>query len=250
MPAPTLSVKNLSLSSGSRNLVGSLTFSLAAGERVALLGASGSGKSLTAAAVTGSVPAGISSSGDISFAEGPGGRAALVGQDPASSLNPLVPVGKQLAIPLRSAGLSRAEAQEEAARLLARTGISEPRRFLPRYTGELSGGQLQRVCIALALACGSSVLVADEPTTALDAVSRHTVLAALRSWGAEGRSLLFITHDLAAAVSLCTRALVMEAGRIVEEGPMAKLLRNPQHAYTQRLVQAANAGSLPLAGAA
>jgi peptide/nickel transport system ATP-binding protein len=248
MPAPALSVTDLALSIGGRQLVHPLTFSVGAGERVALLGASGSGKSLTAAALAGSLPDGISASGSITFAAGSGrGHAALIRQDPATALNPLVPVGKQIAIPLRIAGLSRTEAEAEAGRLLARAGIGEPARILSRYTGQLSGGQLQRICIALALACGSSVLVADEPTTALDAVTQLKVLATLRAWEAEGRCLLFITHDLTAAASLCTRALVMEAGRIVEQAPMAELLRTPQHPYTRRLVQAARASGQPLA---
>lgn len=251
MPASVLSVKELALSSGGRHLVHPLTFSVEAGERVALLGASGSGKSLTASALAGSVPDGIISSGHVSFAAGSGpGQAALIRQDPATSLNPLVPVAGQLSIPLRRSGFSRAEARAEAARLLARAGIEEPAQILPRYTGQLSGGQLQRVCIALALACGTSVLIADEPTTALDAVTRQKVLATLRVWGAEGRSLLFITHDLTAAASLCTRALVMEAGRIVEQAPMAELLRNPRHPYTRRLVGAAVRSVQPLPAAA
>jgi peptide/nickel transport system ATP-binding protein len=241
-------VTDLALSIGGRQLVHPLTFSVGAGERVALLGASGSGKSLTAAAMAGSLPDGISASGSITFAAGSGrDHTALIRQDPATALNPLVPVGKQLALPLRRAGLSRAEARTEASRLLERAGIGEPARILSRYTGQLSGGQLQRICIALALACGSSVLVADEPTTALDAVTQLQVLATLRAWGAEGRSLLFITHDLTAAASLCTRALVMEAGRIVEQAPMAELLRNPRHPYTRRLVHAARASGQPLA---
>jgi peptide/nickel transport system ATP-binding protein len=259
MPAPALSVKNLALTHAGRPLVHPLTFSVHAGERVALLGASGSGKSLTASAVTGTVPGGITASGEVSFAaglagkcsKGPGAaaRAALIRQDPQTSLNPLVPVGKQLLIPLRRAGLSGMDARAKASRALAQTGIEDPAAILSRYTGELSGGQLQRVCIALALACGSRVLVADEPTTALDAVTRLTVLAALRAWGVQGRSLLFITHDLAAAASLCTRALVMDRGRIVEEAPMAELLRNPRHPYTRRLVHAASGAALPQAAA-
>ncbi|OAE03188.1 ATP-binding cassette domain-containing protein [Arthrobacter sp. OY3WO11] len=250
MPAPALSVTDLALSSGGRQLVHPLTFAVAAGERVALLGASGSGKSLTAAALTGSLPEGIAARGTITFGAGSGkGKAALIRQDPSTALNPLVPIGRQLGIPLRSAGYSRAAAKAEAARLLERAGIEEPGRILPRYTGQLSGGQLQRACIAHALACGAPVLVADEPTTALDAVTQHTVLETLRTWGTEGRSLLFITHDLAAAGSLCTRALVMEAGRIVEQAPMAELLRNPQHPYTRRMVQAASRSVAPLAAA-
>jgi peptide/nickel transport system ATP-binding protein len=263
MPAPALSVKNLALTHAGQPLVHTLSFTIGAGERVALLGASGSGKSLTAAALTGTIPDGITVSGEISFGgqpatagrtavgKTPAGRssagttaaslanAAFIRQDPQTSLNPLIPVGKQLLIPLRRAGLSRQDALVQAVRFLAQAGIEEPAAVLPRYTGELSGGQLQRVCIALALACGSNVLVADESTTALDAVTQLKVLATLRTWGAEGRSLLFITHDLPAAASLCSRALVLEGGRIVEEAPMAELLRSPRHPYTRRLVHAA-----------
>ena len=305
MLAPALSVTNLALSSGGVQLVHPATFAIGAGERVALVGASGSGKSLTAAALAGTVPDGVMVTGDITFAPavqaGPEARnAALIRQDPSTMLNPLVPVGKQLAMPLRrTAGrtsetgrseagrpeagspglrgrstlgrvgfgrlglgrlgldrlglegrrLSRRDAYAEAARLLERAGLDDAARILPRYTGELSGGQLQRVCIALALACGSPVLVADEPTTALDAVTRLKVLDTLRTWGTEGRSLLFITHDLAAAASLCSRALVMAEGRIVEDTTMQELLRNPQHPYARRLVQAAQ-GTSPLLTAA
>ena len=305
MLAPALSVTNLALSSGGVQLVHPATFAIGPGERVALVGASGSGKSLTAAALAGTVPDGVMVTGDITFAPavqaGPGARnAALIRQDPSTMLNPLVPVGKQLAMPLRrTAGrtsetgrseagrpeagspglrgrstlgrvgfgrlglgrlgldrlglegrrLSRRDAYAEAGRLLERAGLDDAARILPRYTGELSGGQLQRVCIALALACGSPVLVADEPTTALDAVTRLKVLDTLRTWGTEGRSLLFITHDLAAAASLCSRALVMAEGRIVEDTTMQELLRNPQHPYARRLVQAAQ-GTSPLLTAA
>lgn len=301
MLAPALSVTNLALSSGGVQLVHPATFSVGAGERVALLGASGSGKSLTAAALAGTVPDGVTVTGKITFAPavqaGPGARnAALIRQDPSTMLNPLVPVGKQLAMPLRQTarrrsevgssaagrpeagrgrstlgrlglgwlglgksglarpglegrGLSRRDAYAEATRLLERAGMDDAARILPRYTGELSGGQLQRVCIALALACGSPVLVADEPTTALDAVTRLKVLNTLRTWGTEGRSLLFITHDLAAAASLCSRALVMAEGRIVADTSMQELLRDPQHPYAQRLVQAAQGTTLLTAAA-
>lgn len=260
MPAPALSVKNLALSQAGRQLVHPLTFSIQPGESVALLGASGSGKSLTASALTGTVPEGITASGDILVGTASGrtdrGRvatkagASLISQDPQTSLNPLVPVGKQVMIPLCRAGLSRTEARRKAALLLVRAGLANPAEILPRYTGELSGGQLQRVCIALALACRTEILVADEPTTALDAVTQHTVLAALAAWVSGGRTLLFITHDVAAAAAVCTRALVMEGGRLVEESPMAELLRNPQHPYTQRLVQAATGNPRQAATAA
>lgn len=246
MPASALTVKDLTLTCGTRTLVHHDGFSVGRSERVALLGASGSGKSLTAAALAGDLPAGIRRTGSVDCGPvdtgGNGQRAttvAVIQQDPATALNPLVPVGKQLTIPLRRSGMRRPEAEAEAARLLARVGMPEPGKFLNRYTGELSGGQLQRVCIALALACRSTFLIADEPTTALDSVNRHKVLEALRSWGSDGPGLLFITHDLTAAAAVCSRALVMDHGRIVEEAPMAELLRSPQHPYSQRLVRAA-----------
>ena len=245
MPASALTVKNLTLTCGTRTLVHHDGFSVGGGERVALLGASGSGKSLTAAALAGDLPAGIRLTGSVDCGAMDAGRngqratVAVIQQDPATALNPLVPVGKQLTIPLRASGMRRPEAEAEAARLLARVGMRDAGQFLKRYTGELSGGQLQRVCIALALACRSTFLIADEPTTALDSVNQHKVLEALRSWGSDGRGLLFITHDLTAAAALCSRALVMEHGRIVEEARMTELLRSPQHPYSQRLVRAA-----------
>lgn len=254
MPAPALSATELALCTGGRYLVHPLTFAIAQGERVALLGASGSGKSLTAAALAGMAPEGTTVAGEVSFPSAgtlPGaGTACLIRQNPASALNPLVPVGRQLALPLLRAGLNRREARAQAVRFLVRAGIDTPEHILPRYTGELSGGQLQRICIALALACGSTVLVADEPTTALDPVARLRVLATLRGWSSEGRSLLFITHDLAAAASLCTRAMVMAEGRIVEDVPMHELLHNPQHPYARLLVQAGHAATLPFSSAA
>lgn len=247
MPAPALMVKDLTVTSGNRTLVHHAGFSVEAGERVALLGASGSGKSLTAGALAGELPAGFCLTGRVSYSgveaarhgRPAGNTVAMIQQDPSTALNPLVPVGQQLVIPLRRAGRPRPEAQAEAARLLARVGMREPGQILKRYTGELSGGQIQRVCIAMALACRSPFLIADEPTTALDPVNQHRVLEALRSWGSEGRGLLFITHDLTAAATLCSRALVMESGRVVEEAPMTDLLRRPQHPYSQRLVEVA-----------
>ena len=114
--------------------------------------------------------------------------------------------------------------------------------MLSSCSGELSGGQLQRVCIALALACRCSVLVADEPTSALDAVSQAKVLDVLAGPAAAAQALLFITHDLAAAEALCTRALVMRAGRLIEEAPIDVLLAKPAHPYTAQLVEASRAG--------
>jgi peptide/nickel transport system ATP-binding protein len=180
---------------------------------------------------------------------------AAIHQDQMSALNPLVRLGKQLEIPLRHGGLSAPMARKRALELLESVGIAEAERTLASFSGELSGGQLQRVCIALALACRSSVLVADEPTTALDMVSQAKVLKALSLYSEPAQStttgaMLFITHDLAVAAAFCQRALVLSSGRIVEEGSMESLVGRPHHQYTKQLVEAAHAGFDSLSGEA
>ena len=248
-----LVVRDMTVSLRGRALVAGVSFRIAQGERVALLGASGSGKSLTASAVLGQLPDGMSASGSMQV----NGRETVLGrrgmdrtgdfaavhQDPATALNPMVRLGRQLAFPLLKAGLSGVEARGRAADLLSSVGLTDPERVLSGYSGELSGGQLQRVCIALALARRFSVLIADEPTTALDVISQARVLDALRDCTGDTGAMLFITHDLAVAASLCTRALVMQSGRIVEEAPISQLLASPQHSYTRQLVEAAEAGT-------
>lgn len=234
-----------------RALVDGVSFKIDPGEKTALLGASGSGKSLTAAALLGQLPAGMNVSGSLrvdgnevplSGSRADGGPIAVIGQDPTTALNPMIRLGRQLAIPLQKAGLSAEAARERASDLLASVGLEDPDRILAGFSGELSGGQLQRVCIALALACRNSVLIADEPTTALDVVSQSKVLEVLARTSAYMGAMLFITHDLAAAAVLCGQALVLKSGRIVEEGPMDTILARPEHPYTQQLVEAAYAG--------
>lgn len=263
---PALLVRDLRVSLRGRALIDGVSFAIDPGQRLALLGASGSGKSLTAAALLGQLPATMSFSGEllINGVEVPLSRRrssragiAAIHQDPMSALNPLVHLGKQLEIPLRHGGFSGSMARKRARELLEAVGIAEAGRTMESFSGELSGGQLQRVCIALALACHSSVLVADEPTTALDMVNQAKVLEALTSYSwsmhskpsspASGRSgsaaaMLFITHDLAVAAALCHRALVLSSGRIVEEGSMKALVERPRHPYTKQLVEAAHAG--------
>jgi peptide/nickel transport system ATP-binding protein len=248
-----LVVRDMTVSLRGRTLVAGVSFRIAQGERVALLGASGSGKSLTASAVLGQLPDGMTASGSMQV----NGRETVLGrrgldrtgdfaavhQDPATALNPMVRLGRQLAFPLLNAGLSGAEARERAADLLRSVGLTDSERVLSGYSGELSGGQLQRVCIALALARRFTVLIADEPTTALDVISQAKVLDALRHCTGSTGAMLFITHDLAVAASLCTRALVMQSGRIIEEAPISQLLASPQHIYTRQLVEAAEAGT-------
>ncbi|WP_284984826.1 ABC transporter ATP-binding protein [Arthrobacter sp. efr-133-TYG-118] len=263
---PALLVQDLRVSLRGRALIDGVSFALDPGQRLALLGASGSGKSLTAAALLGKLPAAMSVSGrlqingmDVPLSNRRSRRAGItaIHQDPMSSLNPLVRLGKQLEIPLRHAGLSVPAARQQALELLVSAGIEEAERTMESFSGELSGGQLQRVCIALALACRSTVLVADEPTTALDMVSQAKVLDALSLYSESGHStsvqsasagaMLFITHDLPVAAAFCHQALVLGSGRIVEEGSIRSLVERPKHQYTKQLVEAAHADfdSLP-----
>ncbi|WP_035741999.1 ATP-binding cassette domain-containing protein [Arthrobacter sp. MA-N2] len=267
---PALLVQDLRVSLRGRALIDGVSFALDPGQRLALLGASGSGKSLTAAALLGQLPAAMSASGrlqingmDVPLSSTGTKRdgIAAIHQDPMSALNPLVRLGKQLEIPLRRAGLSASMARQRALELISSVGIAEAERTLESFSGELSGGQLQRVCIAFALACRSAVLVADEPTTALDMVSQAKVLDALSLYSTSADStaadstaadstaagVLVITHDLAVAAAFCHRALVLVSGRLVEEGSMESLVERPSHRYTKQLVEAAHLGfdSLP-----
>ncbi|MFT4234984.1 MAG: ABC transporter ATP-binding protein [Microbacterium sp.] len=245
--SPLITLTDLCVSASGTALVKGVSLTIEPGEAVALLGHSGSGKSLTAATITGGLSRLLDATGElvldgspvgVSSSIRPPGCVAAVQQDSSSALNPLVPVAGQLEVPLRHS-LSARDAHERAAELLDACGIEDPGRVLRSYPAELSGGQRQRVCIALALACEAKVLVADEPTTALDVVSQAQVLETLAvARERAGLALLFITHDLAAASQVCDRAVVLQAGRIVEEGMFAQLVESPQHPYTQELVDA------------
>ncbi|RUR93172.1 ATP-binding cassette domain-containing protein [Pectobacterium polaris] len=241
-----LQVENLSLSIGGETKVSDISFTLFAGERVCLLGASGSGKSLTAKAVIGTPPPGCQVSGSIrvnseevsqlkALARPPVSRVSAVFQDSATALNPLMPLGKQLSLALKTTSSS------ELSALLAAMKLDDIPNLLQRYPAELSGGQRQRICITLALLGKTRLLVADEPTTALDVMTQQQVLQVLqeRSVQPDAPALLFITHDIAVAAQLCQRGLVMENGRVIESGSMQQLLNAPQQPYTRSLVAAA-----------
>lgn len=241
-----LQVENLNLSIGGEAKVSEVSFTLFAGERVCLLGASGSGKSLTAKAVIGTPPAGCQVSGSIrvngeevgqlkALARPQTGRVSAVFQDSATALNPLMPLGKQLSLALKTTSSA------ELSALLSAMQLDDIPNLLQRYPAELSGGQRQRICITLALLGKTRLLVADEPTTALDVITQQQVLQVLqeRSVQPDAPALLFITHDIAVAAQLCQRGLVMENGQIVESGSMLQLLNAPQHPYTRSLVAAA-----------
>ena len=252
-PAPVLDVEDLHVSAGPVPIVQGVSFSLAAGERVGLIGESGSGKSLTALAVMGLLADELHASGTARFdgrdllvmddrelAPLRGDRLAMVFQEPMSALNPLMRAGRQVAETLElHRGLSRQDAAARAVELLARVELPDPASAARAYPHQLSGGQRQRVMLAMALACDPAVLICDEPTTALDVTVQARMLALIDRLVAEERSaLLFITHDLAVVSGLCERVLVMYGGRIVEQGPTGQVFAAPAHPYTSGLLDA------------
>jgi len=232
--------------------VDGVSFSVDAGETVGIVGESGSGKSITSLAVMGLLPSrGCEVSGSIRF-DGTdlrtlsndrmrdirGRDIAMVFQDPMSSLNPVVTIGKQVAEVLeRHRGMARSQARAEAAGLLAQVGIPDPDRRLSEYPHQLSGGMRQRALIAMALACRPRLLIADEPTTALDVTIQAQILELLKQLVAEaGTALIMITHDLGVVAGLCDRVHVMYSGRIVEAADRHPLFAEPRHPYTGGLL--------------
>jgi peptide/nickel transport system permease protein len=241
--------------------VDGLDLDIAPGEAVALVGESGSGKTVTAMSVLQLIPdpPGRIVSGtvrldgeDLVVADARrlrdvrGGRIACVFQDPQTTLNPVLRVGTQIVEMLRAHGdLSRRAARERARELLEAVRIPDPQRRLDEYPHQLSGGMRQRVVIAMALANDPDLLIADEPTTALDVTVQAEILDLLIELRERtGMALLFITHDLGVVAELCDRVVVMYAGRVVEEAPTAALFADPKHPYTRQLI-----GCTPTLGA-
>jgi ABC-type glutathione transport system ATPase component len=232
--------------------VAGIDLDLDRGQRLALVGESGSGKSMTALAVMGLLPEPARASGSVrldgrellglpdpELAALRGRRMAMVFQEPMTALNPVHPIGRQIAEgPVRQ-GLSRAGAEELTLAAMARVGL-DPQRISPqRYPHQLSGGQRQRVMLAMALAGRPELLIADEPTTALDVTVQAQILRLIDGIVAERRmALLLITHDLGVVAAMAERVAVMQAGRIVETGNVADVLTRPAHAYTRRLLAA------------
>jgi len=248
--APLLSVERLSVSFGDSRVVDDVSFAIAPGEKFALVGESGSGKSISALSVLRLVDA-ATTSGAIRF-EGDdlcakteremrgirGAAISMIFQEPMTALNPLYTVGNQIGEVLElHEGLPKNLARARAIELLARTGIPDPERRVEAYPHLLSGGQRQRAMIAMALGCRPKLLIADEPTTALDVTIQAQILALLDELQREmGMALLFITHDLNLVRRFTHRVGVMERGRLVEIGTTAKVFDNPQHAYTKKLL--------------
>jgi peptide/nickel transport system permease protein len=234
--------------------VGGVDIAIAPGEAVGIVGESGSGKTVTALSVLGLVatPPGRIVGGEIlhhgedmadarlsRLQQIRGRRIAYVFQDPQTTLNPLMPVGEQIAETIRRhQGTRRAEAMRRAVALLESVHVPEPAQKARAYPHELSGGQRQRVGIAMALANDPELIIADEPTTALDVTTQAQVLRLLNELRRErGAALLFISHDFGVIAALCDRVHVMYGGRVVESGPVADVLGRPRHPYTQRLLE-------------
>jgi microcin C transport system ATP-binding protein len=266
MTAPLLDVKNLRISFAGKSVVHGIDFSIAPGEKLALVGESGSGKTVTALSIlrlaqnatvsgkavfTGVNAAERTASGSpprapvdlLSLPEqslrGIRGRdIAMIFQEPMTALNPLFSVGNQIAevIQLKQ-GLAQAESWRAAIKLLADTGITEPERRANSFPHQLSGGQRQRAMIAMALACQPRLLLADEPTTALDVTLRGQILDLLGELQQRnGMAVLMITHDLNLVRKFADRVAVMENGHIVEQGTVAEVFARPQHPYTRKLI--------------
>jgi oligopeptide/dipeptide ABC transporter ATP-binding protein len=253
-----LEVDNLCVAfdGGRTPVVRGLSFRVGAGQAYGLVGESGSGKSLTCQAILGILPRGASASGRVEV----GGRAVSVGsarladdlrvamifQDPMSALNPVLRVGHSIAQVIASHdGVSTRVARDRAVELMRRVGIRDAEGRARSYPHEFSGGMRQRIVIAMALAARPDVLLADEPTTALDVVVQAGILTLLdRLRREESMSLLLVSHDFSIVAGMCERVGVMYAGALVEEGPTGEVLHRPRHPYTRGLID-----SLPREGA-
>lgn len=254
-----LKVDNLTVRFSGHTVVDDVSFEVQAGEKLALVGESGSGKTISAMCLLG-LAQGAAVSGHAWF-DAPQGQVdllalkaremqairgkdiAMVFQEPMTALNPLFTIGEQIAEVLElKMGLARMKCAQAAIELIAKTGIAEPERRAKAYPHQLSGGQRQRAMIAMALAAQPKLLLADEPTTALDATVRHQILDLLADLQKKhGMAVVLITHDLNLVRRFADRVAVMERGLIVEQGCVTEVFANPQHAYTQRLL-----GSTPV----
>ncbi|NER13186.1 dipeptide ABC transporter ATP-binding protein [Leptobacterium flavescens] len=257
MPKTLLTVKDLSIGfktdGNFRDVVEGISFSLQENEILGIVGESGSGKSVSSLALLGLLPKGISriSKGEVLFEDRDltglpekdfklirGSEISMIFQEPMSSLNPSLSCGFQvMEILLQHTSLSRKQAKEETIALFDKVKLPEPERIFESYPHQISGGQKQRVMIAMAIACKPKILIADEPTTALDVTVQKEIIALLKSLQQEtGMSIIFISHDLNLVSEIADRVLVMYKGSIVEQGEAEKVFKEPQHNYTQALL--------------
>jgi peptide/nickel transport system ATP-binding protein len=253
MDSSLVALRNLKVAFDGVQVLHGIDLHVKRGESVGLVGESGCGKSVTWLAALGLLPGKAAITGSVKL-EGRelcgvprsaleqvrGGRIAMIFQDPSSSLNPVQRIGRQITEALTlHRGLRGETARAEALRLLDMVGIPDARRRMDLYPHEFSGGQCQRLMIAMALAGEPDILIADEPTTALDATIQAQILDLLMQVRAEtGMATVFISHDLGAVAQVCERVCVMYAGRIVEQGSVAQLFSEPRHPYTRGLFDA------------
>jgi peptide/nickel transport system ATP-binding protein len=254
-----LSVTNLTVKAGAKVLVSELSFTLDKGERLGLIGESGSGKSLTSLAVTGLLARGLTAEGsvvlngtqiigakDSDLNPLRGTTVAIVFQEPLTALDPLMRVGKQIGEVVARRGkrdgarLTPVQVGSEAAKLMAEVNL--PATLAGKFPHEMSGGQRQRIAIAMALACKPELLIADEPTTALDVTTQAEIMSLIKRLVAErNMALLFISHDLPVVANTVDRVVVMRHGVAVETGAVGDVFRAPEHDYTKSLLSAAKA---------
>ncbi|WP_055046340.1 ABC transporter ATP-binding protein [Devosia sp. A16] len=246
-----IEVKNLEVTNGDVTAVRGVSFTIPQGGRMGLVGESGSGKSMTALALMGLLPMGWSTNGNIlhdgvdlvtqsdkALSSRRGRTLSMVFQDPLSSLNPVRRVGDQISSVIRRhTGADKRTAEAQTIELIRQMNLPRPEQLVRAYPHEISGGQRQRIMIAMALACYPQLIIADEPTTALDVTVQKQVLRLLNGAVRDrGSALLMITHDLPIIAAMCDTVAVMYAGRIVEIGPVQEVFRNPRHHYTRGLL--------------
>jgi len=260
-PAPLLSVEHLTTTFGGVPVVDDVSFEIAEGETLGLVGESGSGKSITALSIMrlvqppGRIAAGrivhkgrdLLALGEEEMRAVRGAEISLIFQEPSTALNPVFTIGDQIAEALIVHRRAAArEARTQAVELLRAVRIPNPESRVTDYPHQLSGGQRQRVMIAIALACHPSLVIADEPTTALDVTIQAEILELLRELKAAfGLSLLLITHDLGVVAETADRVAVMRSGRIVESGAVRQIFHAPRHAYTRELLAAVPGRAAP-----
>ncbi|GGH38540.1 ABC transporter ATP-binding protein [Paenibacillus segetis] len=234
--SPILEIKDLSLvTKSNKQILTNVSLTVGKGESLGIVGESGSGKSLTLRSIIGLLPRGVEQvSGDIKCDV----RAAMIFQDPRGALDPLCPVVKQLAeVVYYRQKVSRKASRTIALELLEMLGLPDSLKQKDRYPSQLSGGQCQRIVIAMALACKPGILLCDEPTTALDVTVQQQIIEIITSLQQElGFAIVFVTHNLAIASSMCSKLCVMKEGQIVERADSLSLLQNPQNPYTQMLI--------------
>ncbi|MXQ12175.1 ABC transporter ATP-binding protein [Microvirga makkahensis] len=253
MARPILEVKGLTttLAGGTITILEDVSFGLQPGEVLGVVGESGSGKSMLALSVMGLLPKAVRRTAGRIVLDGEdlaalspdrwrerrGSDLAMIFQEPMTALNPVMRVGDQVAEVLRRQGIPAKKARQETINLFRKVEIPSPEQRVRGYPHELSGGMRQRVMIAIALAANPKVLIADEPTTALDVTVQAQILDLLRKLQKErGLSLVFITHDLGVIAEIADRVLVLYAGRVAEIAPVRKIFDNPQHPYTRALL--------------